>query len=103
MASIEQVKAALAQAAKQSNATTTLQSSSQAAPVHQRPGLTVSVGDVKADLRDGNQSLDQAKTTIEGIGAALAEVRSLALATLHDSQHPEAKRPAAPSPKQHAK
>lgn len=31
MASIEQVKAALAQAAKQSNATTTLQSSSQAA------------------------------------------------------------------------
>lgn len=52
----------------------------------------MSVGDVKADLQDGNQSLDQAKTTIEGIGAALAEVRSLALATLHDSQHPEAKK-----------
>lgn len=51
----------------------------------------MSIGDVKAELRTGNQSLNQAKTTIEGIGADLAEVSSLALATLHDSQHPEAK------------
>lgn len=52
----------------------------------------MSIGDVKAELRNGNQSLNQAKTTIEGIGADLAEVSGLALAALHDSQHPEAKR-----------
>lgn len=52
----------------------------------------MSVGDVKATLRDGTLSLDQAKATIERVGDRLAEVRRIASATLHDSQHPEAQK-----------
>ncbi|MCN0153287.1 hypothetical protein [Salinispora arenicola] len=50
----------------------------------------MSVGAVKATLREGNTSLDQAKMTVEGIGAALAEVETLVLHTLHDSNHGDA-------------
>ncbi|WBB54417.1 hypothetical protein [Verrucosispora sp. WMMD573] len=50
----------------------------------------MSIGDVKATLRDGTRSLDQAKATVERIATTLAEAQSLTLATLHDSQHSEA-------------
>lgn len=50
----------------------------------------MSVGAVKATLQEGNMSLDQAKVTVEGIGAALAEVETLVLHTLHDSNHSDA-------------
>ncbi|WP_018830448.1 hypothetical protein [Salinispora tropica] len=51
----------------------------------------MSVGAVKATLREGNTSLEQASATVESIGAALAEVETLVLHTLHGSQQSDAK------------
>ncbi|GIJ07899.1 hypothetical protein ACFFMR_05785 [Micromonospora andamanensis] len=50
----------------------------------------MSIGAVKAALGEADQLLDQARTTIEGVGAALDEVSGLALTTLHDSRRAEA-------------
>ncbi|GIJ76274.1 hypothetical protein SAMN05443287_102210 [Micromonospora phaseoli] len=50
----------------------------------------MSISDVKAALGEADQLLDQGKTTIEGVGAALDEVSGLVLATLHDTRRAEA-------------
>lgn len=50
----------------------------------------MSIAAVKATLWDGNTSLEQARTTVEGIEAALAEVETLVLHTLHGSHHSDA-------------
>ncbi|GAB3942691.1 hypothetical protein [Micromonospora vulcania] len=50
----------------------------------------MSIGEIKAALREADYSLDQAVATIKEIGTKLDEVTGLALATLHDSRHAEA-------------
>ncbi|GGM49313.1 hypothetical protein GCM10011608_37860 [Micromonospora sonchi] len=50
----------------------------------------MSIGDVKAVIGEGNHSLDQATTTVEGIGTALKDVIRLVLATLDGSEHEKA-------------
>ncbi|MER7168360.1 hypothetical protein ABT336_20125 [Micromonospora sp. NPDC000207] len=50
----------------------------------------MSIGEVKAALEESKRLLDQGRATMEGIDISLAEVTSLTLATLHDTQHAEA-------------
>ncbi|MFF5217613.1 hypothetical protein [Micromonospora sp. NPDC000442] len=52
----------------------------------------MSIGDVKAVIREGIHSLDQAKATVEGIGTALNDVIPLVLATLKGSEHDYSKK-----------
>lgn len=49
-----------------------------------------SIASVRATLRAGNTSLDQAKATVERIETALAEVETLVLYTLHGSHDSDA-------------
>ncbi|MFF5214679.1 hypothetical protein [Micromonospora sp. NPDC000442] len=50
----------------------------------------MTIGDVKATIRLGNQSLDDAKKSIEMANAQLQDASTLTLATLHDSRRAEA-------------
>ncbi|MFI7080226.1 hypothetical protein ACIBO1_23280 [Micromonospora sp. NPDC049903] len=50
----------------------------------------MNIGEVKAALTQAHQSLDEGRTTVEGVGTDLDEVSALVLATLHDSQRTEA-------------
>lgn len=50
----------------------------------------MSIGEIKAALREADRALAQAAATIKEIGANLDNVTVMALATLHDSQHAEA-------------
>jgi hypothetical protein len=50
----------------------------------------VTIGDVKATIRLGNKSLDDAKQSIEMATAQLQDASTLALATLRDSRRAEA-------------
>ncbi|MCF0094426.1 MULTISPECIES: hypothetical protein [unclassified Micromonospora] len=50
----------------------------------------MSIGEIKAALREVDGLLGEAAATVEEIGAQLAEATSLTLTTLHDSQHDEA-------------
>ncbi|MFG2064690.1 hypothetical protein ACGFIK_25095 [Micromonospora sp. NPDC048871] len=50
----------------------------------------MSIGDVKAVFGEGEHSLDQATTTVEGIGTVLEDVIRLVVATLDGSHHEKA-------------
>ncbi|MEV4497093.1 hypothetical protein AB0J84_15500 [Micromonospora arborensis] len=50
----------------------------------------MSIGEVKAALREANQLFDQGKATFEVIDTSLDEVTGLAVSTLYDSQQAEA-------------
>ncbi|MGC4874824.1 hypothetical protein ACLQ26_00960 [Micromonospora sp. DT43] len=52
----------------------------------------MSIGEVKAALREASQLLDQGRTTVEGIGDSLNEAAGFMLATLHDSRRDEAEK-----------
>ena len=50
----------------------------------------MSIGEVKAALGEANYLLEQGKTTVEGVGAALNDAVGLVLGTLQGSRHDEA-------------
>ncbi|MFF0230418.1 hypothetical protein [Micromonospora sp. NPDC005254] len=50
----------------------------------------MTIGDVKATIRKGDQALDNARMSIEKANARLADASALAIASLHDSQSDEA-------------
>ncbi|WP_341719465.1 hypothetical protein QQG74_06915 [Micromonospora sp. FIMYZ51] len=50
----------------------------------------MAIGDVKATIRRGNQSLNDAEKSVEMASAQLRDASALAIATLHDSQREEA-------------
>ncbi|GAB3799345.1 hypothetical protein [Micromonospora zhanjiangensis] len=47
----------------------------------------MNIGDVKATIRQGGHSLDEARKGIEQVNGRLTDVSALALATLTDSHH----------------
>jgi hypothetical protein len=47
----------------------------------------MSIDEVKATIRAGEQALDEARTTMERVGAELAEATGLALAVLTGTEH----------------
>ncbi|MEK8107666.1 hypothetical protein NKG94_26280 [Micromonospora sp. M12] len=50
----------------------------------------MTIGDVKATIRKGDQALDNARMSIEKAHARLADATALAIATLQDSERGEA-------------
>jgi hypothetical protein len=52
----------------------------------------MSVGEVKATVRQAIQSIDAGRRTIETIAADTADTSGLAGLTVYDSEHPEVKK-----------